>query len=1571
MKNVKTLISDLRQSNVRLSLKGENIEIDAPKGALTTEMISDIRMQKGEILEYLRKNLGNAVFNRIKAIEKKDCYPMSASQRRLWILSQFEGGNSAYNMVNVFVFEGALNRGAVSYAFETLLQRHEILRTVFREDKDGVIKQYIYQPTELNFRVGYHDLRNDTRQEEKIRELLSHEAGDAFDLTVGPLLRAALIQLEDEKCIFSYTMHHIISDGWSMGILMNELLVFYNAFGNGSGLPLPELPIQYKDYAAWQQEQLTGDSLMAHKSYWLKQFEGNVPVLELPGDKPRPSVKTYNGSAVGVKIESHAAQGIKSLCQENGATLFMGLVAVIDALLYHYTSQEDITIGTPVAAREHVDLVNQIGFYTNTLALRTRFNADEDFSRLLKNVKQVALGAYEHQVFPFDELIEELKFKRDASRNPLFDIQVVVQNAQTDKREDAGESSGNLKVSQYDGSGDTVSVFDMVFNFVELEEDLHLSIVFNTDIYAERTIRQLAAHTSQIMEAIATYPEIPVRQLSFLSTKDKEQLLNFSTGRKNVFPGKTVVDLFTGITNKVPELPAVVHAGQQLSYNTVQVLSGRLAAYLTNELRLEPGGMVGVMLDRSGNTVIAILGIMKAGGIYVPIDPGYPVSRKEFMVRDTRMRILITQTDYIFDVAYFDGTVLAIDVQLDTMKSSDQSIPGAGETAYVIYTSGSTGSPKGVMIGHRALANSIQAQQEIFNLKQHDRCLQFLSSSFDVSIFEIFICLTTGGTLYIVDEDDKKDPILLEQFISNNAVNIVTLPAAYVRMLDFAGLSSVKKLISGGEAISPGVVSAVSKYLTFYNAYGPTESAICVSIFCNENGELIGNKATPIGKPVPNTQIYILNDRMELQPIGVIGEIYLGGDNLANGYLNNPQLTSEKFIPHPFQSMDCLYKTGDMGRWLPDGNIEFIGRQDDQVKIQGFRTELGEIEAVLQKHPGTISAAVITRAITPTDKELVVYFTGLPDLSTADIKAYLNEMLPAHQQPAYILRLDAMPLTINGKIDKKNLPDPTQAGISAETGYVAANTATEQVMVKIWEEILGREKIGIKDDYFELGGSSLKAMVLIKKTLDQTGVSLPMKILFEQKNIESIAKYIDDLPIAAGRQEQVRPLSESDRVVEASYNQLMYFSEWKSGDEVVVTWYAYDVLDIDIFRHALNQLIRRHEILRTRFVYSGNKIMQHVIDAAEAEFGDLPVAEIDTTDAMNEISRIAQQQNINPVSEALFFVNLYKTSAGSVCVMFRMHHIITDGYSAGIIQNELMTIYSSISQHVLPELTSLPFQYKDFSAWQRNFIDSENGIVHKNYWLKRLKNFNPKLMWREEVPAHSDESGCTIIEGIIEKERLALLDQFSKANGITRPSLLLGVFTLFLNQLTGQEDITIFTTVSGRNSSALGSLDVSGIIGFFANSLMVRNIVDEYKTAVDHLHQVQHNFLEDLAYDAYPFQRLLYELPDISVTNTFLHSTAFFNYHNYSYYSDTDYTPVYGDGGLAIKKTDTMKNAFGLIVTEYGNCLKLEFAVNSEQTLNTIGKETLNNYFVMLREVLTGYEKSVARIKEIVVNVPC
>ncbi|MEH1928141.1 non-ribosomal peptide synthetase [Nostoc sp.] len=1088
-------------------------------------------------------------------------FPTSFAQQRLWFLDQLAPGNPFYNVSTALRLTGSLNFTALKQTFTEIVRRHETLRTTF-----AIVEQQPVQaiPAEsganepsLSIPLPLIDLRNFESQERDIQmqQIVTAEAQHPFNLTTGPLLRVKLLQLDEAEYMLLLNLHHIVADGWSIGVLIRELGILYKAFAEDKpyliSTHLPELPIQYADFAEWQREWLQGlaangtSPLQTQLAYWQKQLDG-ISVLNLPTDRLRPAVPTYRGAKQFLELPHFLTQALEALSYQEGVTLFMTMLAAFQTLLYRYTQQEDITVGSPIANRNRSELEGLIGFFVNSLVLRTDFSGNPTFRELLNRVREVTLGAYSHQDLPFEKLVEELHPERDLSYHPFFQVVFSLQNTPIETLELPGLT---LSVFEFDSK---TAKLDLEFHLWQDLDSLKGQMVYSTDLFDDTTITRMLRHFQTLLESIVGNPELRLSDLSLLTEEERQELLIDWNDTKRDYPeNKCFHQLFEAQVEKTPDANALVFGDEQLSYKELNIRSNQLAHYL-KKIGVENESLVGVCVERSLEMIIALLGIFKAGGAYLPLDPSLPQERLNFMLEDAKVSVLLTQEKLLKHFDDFSNPIICIDEDWATITQHSQENPTncvtSDNLAYVIYTSGSTGKPKGVLLQHRGLSNLAKAQIGVFNLQPSNRILQFASLSFDASIFEIVMALQTGATLYLANKESLLPGQSLLQLLREKAITHVTLPPAVLAVLPTESLPALQTIICAGESCTDDIVKRWwSSSRRFFNAYGPTEATVWSTVA--EISSL--SEKPPIGRPIANTQIYILDKYLQPLPIGITGELYICGEGLAQGYINRPELTTENFIPNPFnhQKGARLYKTGDLARYRPDGNIEFLGRIDNQVKIRGFRIELSEIETVLSQYENVQKAVVIAKENVSGDKYLLAYIVlnvemprqslqrgataldGFPGLKQVAweppqraasnfaslLRKFLKEKLPEYMVPKAFVMLDSLPLTTSGKVDRWALTElDSPASRSIDKAFIAPRTPTELTLAQIWVEVLNVERVGIQDNFFDLGGDSLLTVRLLKQINKQFEYELPLSSLFLNPTIESLATSLssetDSLP---------------------------------------------------------------------------------------------------------------------------------------------------------------------------------------------------------------------------------------------------------------------------------------------------------------------------------------------------------------------------------------------------------------------------------------------------------------------------
>ena len=986
MKPIVQLLSEIREKGILISIDGEDLKIKAPKGAFSKELQHEISERKSDLIDFLNKTSRKKSFQNIKKTKRDVHIPLSFAQQRLWFLDKLEQGQSAaYNIPMSIRVQGNLDILILKETLNEIVKRHEVLRTVFKEPQkeDGKFTEpvQVILP-ELFIEIPVTDISsiNENEREKKAKNIVSKESAKPFDLLNGPLIKAGIIKSGANDHILSINVHHIAFDGWSTGVFLKEFKILYKAFSDGKPSPLSQPDIQYADFAKWQKEQLTGEKLEAHLNFWKEKLENTPSLLELPLDHPRPPVQTFKGDYIRFEIDSKLTNSLKDLTQKTGATLFMTLYSAFAALLSKYSGKEDIVIGSPIANRNHKQIEPLIGFFVNTLVLRADLSENPDFINFMEQVKNTTLEAYEHQDLPFEKLVDELDIERSMSHNPLFHVAFVLQNAPMESFD-----LPDIKFSLFDFEYN-IAKFDLTLYMEETEDKLSCSFEYNTDIFDRSTIQRMIRHFKTLLCNIVENPEQKISELSILSEQERHKILVEFNDTKAEYPkDKCIHHLFEEQVKKTPDSVALVFENKQLTYKELNEQANQVAHYLQTK-GVKPETLVGICMERSIEMIVAIFGILKAGGAYVPIDPDYPKERIHFMLEDSDVKILLTHeklSGRLADITEYKGDICFIDNEskiFDAPKTEPLCKAESENLAYVIYTSGSTGKPKGVMLEHKGLCNLALAQSGIFGIEKESRILQFASISFDASMWEIVMTLPRGAGLYMGSSESLAPGEPLFKYCIKHKITHATLPQSSLGVMPAKEMPDLKVIILAGEAIPPGMVGKWSKGRRLFNAYGPTESTVCASIYECTGSETI----PPIGTPIDNIQVYILDKNLQLLPVGIPGELHIGGAGLARGYLNRHTLTKEKFIPNPFSNEpnSRLYKTGDLARWLPDGNIEFLGRIDFQIKIRGFRIEQEEIESLLSKHDQVKEAVVTVRENHIGDKCLVSYI--VPDHNTGN-----------------------------------------------------------------------------------------------------------------------------------------------------------------------------------------------------------------------------------------------------------------------------------------------------------------------------------------------------------------------------------------------------------------------------------------------------------------------------------------------------------------------------------------------------------------------------------------------------------
>lgn len=1258
---------------------------------------------------------------KIPKVENQENYPLSSAQYRIWVVSQDDESSKAYNTAKSIEVYNYLDATILKKAALAVIERHEILRTVYKNNENGEIRQWILPMESVGFGLNYIDFRGVDNAIDGIESMIEENAAKVFNLATGPLLRLTLFQISDNHFELAYEMHHIICDGWSNGVFLRDLLTFYNAFKQGKEIELPALEIQYKDYACWDVAKFKDNSHDEGFNFWKEKLSGELPILNLPTRKNRPSVRTHNGRELKTYLSKELSKKIKHFCNEKETSLYIGLYTTFNILLHKYTAETDFIIGTPVAGRNHIDLENQIGVYVNTIPLRTTINPEETINELFERVKVNILNTYKHQEYPFDHMVAKLKIKSDISRSPVFDASFRLHNVGVEKSD---EEITEKMVTNVSDQGFSQTKLDIDFSLEEIGDYIDFNVVYNTDIYEKEIIEGFMLHFKELLGFVIENPEKTINEIEYITSEEKKKILiDFNDNEKN-FPQKTVVALFEEHAQNSPDTIAIIFEDREVTYGELDQLSNQLAHYLQN-LGVVKEELIPICLERSVEMVISVLGVLKSGGTYVPIDAAYPAERKKYTVKDSKARLVITQKTLVNSFTV-DPNVKLIDIQEEAYKNypitAVENDIQLDQLANVIYTSGTTGKPKGTMIPYKGIANLIYNQIEVSDFKHGDRLLQFSSFAFDAFSSELYMAITVGSTLVMTTQEVIGNSSDLVSLMNDKGVTLTLLPPSYKALLKNYEFTTLRTIVSGGEAlIAEEALHFIKKGIRIINAYGPTENMVNSTM---TRGDLINSGKVSIGKPLANVKAYILDDAYSICPIGVVGELCVAGVQVAKGYLNRPELTKEKFVQNPFSNdpKSLLYKTGDLCKWFPNGEIEYLNRKDNQVKIRGNRVELGEIEAWLQKHE-EIKMVVVTVNTEPA-KELVAYFISDKILTVDELRYYLMKRVPTYMIPNHFIQIDKIPLNHNGKMDKAKLPK-----VSAENKFkgeiIAPKTHEEKILIKFCKQILGVDTIGTNNNFYNLGGDSIKLILLLSK-LKNEGLFLKTKDALYAANFAEMASKISNDIIVVDQKEVVG-------MVELTPIQNMFFSTLKItnrnhfNQSVILA--SNQRLKKKALAHSIQKIMQRHDALRMKYYQNANGKWEQYNNKYDSEnscvtFFDLTKSK----DVINDIAKIGNQvqEAINLENGEIFKVIHFRLKDTDRIALIA-HHLVVDGISWRIIIEDLKSAYI---QYIEKKESSLALKTHSFKHWAselKSYAEKLAETKEKEYWNNITIQEIPKL----------------------------------------------------------------------------------------------------------------------------------------------------------------------------------------------------------------------------------------------------
>ncbi|WGV24586.1 non-ribosomal peptide synthetase [Halotia branconii] len=1352
---------------------------------------------------------------RIEAASTDKLIPLSFPQQRLWFLDQMEGNSATYNMAAAVEITGNLQVSILEKIIAEIIQRHAILRTNFKTI-DGNAVQIITPQLTINIPVIDLQTLPAAARFAEVERLAIAEQLQPFDLTQDCLLRVTLLHLASESYVLLVTMHHIVSDGWSLGVFIQEFSSLYTAFSQNQPSPLTGLTIQYADFAHWQRQCLQGEVLENQLNYWRQQLAGIPPILELPTDRPRPPVQTFQGQTLNFELNQNLTKQLNILCQKSGTTMFMTLMAAFATLLYRYSNQSDIVIGSPIANRDRQETYPLIGLFVNTLVLRTNLEGNPSFAELLQRVKQVALDAYAHQDVPFERLVEALQPERSLSHMPLFQVAFAMQNAPMGKLELPNLSLNLLKIEN------STAKFDLTLSMQETESGLLGEWEFNSDLFDATTITRMAGHFQTLLENLVVNPQQPVAEVSLLSASEQHQLLVEWNDTATDYPqGKCIHQLFAEWVEQTPNAVAVVFENQQLTYRELNDRANQLAHQLQN-LGVKPDVLVGICVERSLEMIVGLLGILKAGGAYVPLDPNYPAERLSLMLSDAQVQVLLTQQHLTHQFSELGVRQICLDTDWETINQNSQENPVNTTTvenvAYVIYTSGSTGKPKGVMVPHRGV-NRLVLNTNYVPISTSDVFAQVSNCSFDAATFEIWGALLNGARLVIVSQDIVLSPQQFATCIQQQKLGIMFLTAALFNQMAKevpTAFQTMRYLLVGGEALDPRWIKKVLQHGApehLLNGYGPTENttfSVCHHI------QDVAEKTTniPIGRAIANTQTYVLDRHLQPVPVGVYGELYLGGDGLALGYLNRPELNAEKFIPNPFDNSQYLYKTGDLVRYLPDGNIEFINRIDNLVKIRGFRIELGEIEAVIQQHPDIANVVVLVREDEPGEKRIVAYVVlhELAATTVKELRDFLKAKMPEYMLPSAFVMLESLPINPNGKVDRRVLPAPKTSRSDFDTNLILPRTKTEKILANIWADVLRLKQVGINDNFFELGGDSILTIQVVARA-NQAGLQLTPKQLFHHQTIAELSTVVDTtLPVQAeqGLVTGSLPLTPIQQwFFEQNLPQPEHFNQ------SVLLSVPTD-LKAEILEQALQQLLLHHDALRLRFVQEDESWLQTNADAnATVPLTCVDLAKIAPQEKQAALETAANklQASLN-LSQELMQVALFHFGAEQPArLLIIVHHLAVDGVSWRILVEDLFNAYQQLNRGETIQLPAKTSSFKEWSHRLAEYGSSETLTTELDFWLAQSSGSIP-LPVDYNQQNNTVASSAQVSVSLDAEQTRALLQEVPAVYNTQINDVLLTALAQSFAQWTGESSLLVDVEGHGREE-LFADIDLSRTVGWF------------------------------------------------------------------------------------------------------------------------------------------------------------
>ena len=1435
--------------------------------------------------------------------DTQTAHPLSAGQQALWFLHQLAPESPAYNIASAVSVRAALDVSALHRAVQALVDRHSMLRTTF-STLDGKPVQHIHSSVRVCFQVEDAS----TMSEATLNELLIRESHTPFDLEYGLLLRVKVFRRAPQEHIILLVVHHILVDFWSLSVMTHELGQLYEAEVTGARRNLPSLRLQYADYVHWQREMLSSPAGQALRTYWENKLAGELPALNLPADHPCPPVRTFRGASQSFRVSKELGQRLKRLGQEHGATLYMTLLAAFEVLLHRYTGQEDFMVGSPTVGRPHADLAPLVGYFVNPIVLRANLEGNSTFEQLLGQVRQNVLEAFKHQDYPFPLLVEHLHPERNLSRSPLLQVMFVLQQTPPFHEGNLapfalGETGATMRLGTLPVESlaleQRVAQFDLLLMMAETEDGLAASVQYSTDLFEATTISRLAAHFCTLLEGIAAHPQWPIADLPLLTEADRQQLLRDWNETPAVNLGERCLhEQFEAQAERGPHRIAVVDERNQLTYGELNRRANQLAYHLRRR-GVGPESLVGIMMERSAEMIVGLLGILKAGGAYLPLDPAYPPERLAFMLTDAQAELLLTEQQMLPHMPPHTAQLLCLDTQWEIIAQENaENLCRNGvrpeHPAYVIYTSGSTGQPKGVIVSHANVARLFATTHQWFDFNEQDVSTLFHSYAFDFSVWELWGALVYGGRLIVVPFWLSRSPEAFYELLCREQVTVLNqTPSAFRQLMQAeesvgAGELALRVVIFGGEALELQSLRGWfarhgEEHPQLVNMYGITETTVHVTYRRLKTADVEHARGSVIGQRLADLQVYILDGQLQPVPVGVGGELYVGGEGLARGYLRRAGLTAERFIPDPFSQGGGrrLYKTGDLARYIGEGEIEYLGRIDHQVKVRGFRIELGEIEAVLASHAAVRDSVVTAREDVPGEKRLVAYVVAEGQAPAAgELRRHLREKLPDYMVPGAFVMLEKMPLTANGKVDRRALPAPEHVATD-EQRTTRPHTPVEEMLIGICADVLRVERVGVKDDFFELGGHSLLATQLLARIKDGFGVELPLRTVFEHPAIEQLATSIE-AQLSAGSWQahpDIVPVRRDGPLPLSYAQQRLWFIQRLEPESAAYNIAAAVRLKGRLNRRALeqmlNEIVRRHEATRTRFIGLDGGAVQKIAAHLELSIAEVDLSRVEAKTRERVAQRLMIEEARRPFDleqDVLLRMKLLKLSEEEHAALLSMHHIISDGWSIGVLIEEMSALYETFNRGEPSPLDELPIQYADYAVWQRQLIEGELLDSHAAYWKKQLHD-SPAFL---KLPTDRPRPAVQSFRGSQQTFELPndlseALHTLSGREDVTLFMTLLAAFKTLLYRYSGQTDIVLGTNVANRRSTKTEKL-----IGFFVNMLVLRSDLSNNPTFEELLRRVREVALDAHAHQDLPFEKLVQELrPERDLSRTLLFQAVF------------------------------------------------------------------------------------------------